>query len=81
MPITPLSAELARIIEDQARSLGFPNAEAYLQVVFGTKGVDAIPPEVSDGQFVQVLDELSSEQNVPSLPDDFSRADVYSDHD
>ncbi len=52
-----------------------------MQVLFGTKGVDAIPADLSDEEFLQVLDELSAEQNLPSLPADFSRADIYSDHD
>jgi hypothetical protein len=76
-----LSPELARLIQDQADSLGFPSAEEYLRVVFGSKVAGTMPSELSDSEFIQVLDDLSSEEGLSTLPDDFSRADIYSDHD
>jgi hypothetical protein len=45
----------------------------------------ALPTEqerqVSDSEFDRLLDELSSGPRLPHLPVDFSRADIYSDHD
>lgn len=39
-------------------------------------------PELSDGEFEDLLDELASgPAELPHLPADFSRADIYSDHD
>ncbi len=39
------------------------------------------PPEISDGEFEHLLDELASGPGLPHLPADFSRADIYADHD
>jgi predicted DNA-binding antitoxin AbrB/MazE fold protein len=36
---------------------------------------------LSDDDFERLLDELASGPALPHLPADFSRADVYSDHD
>jgi hypothetical protein len=36
---------------------------------------------LSDGEFEQLLDELASGPGLPHLPADFSRADIYADHD
>ena len=39
------------------------------------------PPALTDDEFEQVLDELASGPGLPRLPADFSRADIYADHD
>jgi hypothetical protein len=36
---------------------------------------------VSDNEFELLLDELASGPELPHLPADFSRADIYADHD
>ena len=36
---------------------------------------------LTDGEFEQLLDELASGPGLPRLPADFSRADIYADHD
>jgi hypothetical protein len=36
---------------------------------------------LSDAVFDQLLDELSTGPRPANLPDDFSRADIYADHD
>lgn len=42
----------------------------------------AVPDAVlSDEDFERLLDELASGPALPHLPADFSRADVYRDHD
>ncbi len=76
-----LSPALEQLITDQARTLGYPSAEDYLRVVFGSDISGNAPHELSDDEFLQVLDELASEENLPSLPADFSSADIYADHD
>ncbi|MHB1560867.1 MAG: hypothetical protein ACYC61_25720 [Isosphaeraceae bacterium] len=38
-------------------------------------------PALSDGDFERLLDELSSGPELPHLPADFARADIYADHD
>ena len=43
---------------------------------------DEKPPELSDEEFEQLLDEVSEGlDDLPPLPPDFSRADIYDDHD
>ena len=38
-------------------------------------------PALSDAEFEHLLDELESGPGLPHLPADFSRADIYADHD
>lgn len=38
-------------------------------------------PALTDGEFEHLLDELASGTRLPLLPADFSRADIYADHD
>lgn len=71
-----LSPGLEQVIAEQVRALGFASIEDYLQVDFGSQMSGGNPPELSDEEFQQVLDELSSEANLSSLPADFSRADI-----
>jgi hypothetical protein len=49
----------------------------------GRDGLGAGPaPPLSDEEFDRLLDELSEGlPPLPSLPADFSRADIYADHD
>ncbi|MGD9645422.1 MAG: hypothetical protein AB7U73_06895 [Pirellulales bacterium] len=76
-----LSPALEQLITEQAQALGYPSAEDYLLVVFGSDAILGSPQELSDDEFLRELDELASEDNLPSLPADFSRADIYADHD
>ena len=71
-----LSPGLEQAIAQQARTLGYSSIEDYLHVVFGSETSGGSSPELSDAEFLQVLDELASEENLPSLPADFSRADI-----
>jgi hypothetical protein len=38
-------------------------------------------PSLNDAEFERLLDELASGPGLPRLPADFSRADIYTDHD
>ena len=41
----------------------------------------AMPTDISLEEFDRLLDDLSDGPPLPRLPDDFSRADIYLDHD
>ena len=76
-----ISPDLERLITEQAVALGFASPEAFLRaLVIGDSSVPA-PAELSDTEFARLLDELSSNEDLPTLPADFSRADIYADHD
>lgn len=54
--------------------------EAYLEQFVDAD--QAVPGDVSVDEFDRILDELASTPtNAPPLPEDFSRADIYADHD
>jgi hypothetical protein len=60
--------------------------EAYLEQLakreaeVGAPATDQGQP-LSNSEFDRLLDELSDGPRLPHLPVDFSRADIYSDHD
>jgi hypothetical protein len=68
-------------LQEQARQRGLTLA-AYLE---GLARLDFAPsalPRLTAEQFEAVLDQLAAmNHTAPSLPVDFSRADLYSDHD
>ena len=50
----------------------------------GTEESGAEPgqvPALSDAEFETLLDEFASGPALPHLPADFSRADIYAEHD
>ena len=61
-------------LPEQARVTGFVLGVETANVV----GAEAM--KLSDADFEQLLDEFSV-HGCPALPADFSRADIYSDHD
>jgi hypothetical protein len=80
-----LSSEVARWLEDKAAQHGLTIA-AYLQQlaendVSGSVGSALLPPDLSLEEFDRHLDELAAGPKLPHLPDGFSRADIYADHD
>ena len=51
---------------------------------WGSESLQLFPgqtPSISDGEFERLLDELTSGPRLPHLPADFSRTDIYADHD
>lgn len=74
------SFEWKRHFAERAASLGLGSAEEYLRVVFGAVPRETASP-LSDEEFSQILSELSSNADLPTLPANFSRADIYADHD
>lgn len=74
-----IDADTADALRARAAALGVP-LDAYLrQLVSQHIPTDPIPMD-SDG-FDRWLDELSAGVVSGSLPVDFSRSDIYSDHD
>jgi len=74
-------ADLLNALRTQAKDKRMP-FDAYLAQFVEPANGAAVPDTISIEEFDRVMDELS----VPmaptgSLPADFSRADVYADHD
>lgn len=63
--------------------LSLPEQARVTGLVLGVEtpsGVNAASPKLSDADFEKLLDEFSV-HGCQSLPADFSRNDIYSDHD
>ncbi len=84
-----LAPETERRLRERAAERGQP-LEGYLQGLIerevGERADAAIPPDtappLSLEEFDRILDELAEGMpDVPPLPADFSRADIYADHD
>lgn len=73
--------ELERRIAQEAEAAGYASVEAFLRAVLNSAGRTAMPQALSDAEFFRLLDELASDEDLPTLPADFSRADIYADHD
>jgi hypothetical protein len=78
-------AATVRALREKANRLG-QTLETYLeQLAEREVGADAVATdsgrELTDSEFDRLLDELSDGPRLPHLPMDFSRADIYSDHD
>jgi hypothetical protein len=71
-----ISPELEQRIADEATAAGFSSVEGYLAAVLRQR-VPAVCPPLEDAEFIQLLDELASDDDLPSLPANFSRADIY----
>jgi hypothetical protein len=76
-----ISRDLERQITEQARAAGYPSADAFLRALLLGAASPVAASHVSDAEFIHLLDELTSEDDLPVLPADFSRADIYLDHD
>jgi plasmid stability protein len=88
-PMT-LSVHLPDDLERRLRERATREGRAVEEYVLGLIERDAAGPEsargaeaprLSDREFETLLDELSSGPGLPHLPADFSRADIYADHD
>jgi len=72
-PLEPLN-----LCENQQITLTIEGASQEENGPLLQNGSDLV---VTNGEFEQLLDELASGPALPPLPADFSRADIYSDHD
>jgi hypothetical protein len=89
-----LPNDLERRLRERASRDGRPVEQYVLELIErdaagpgNGQGVEASglytgqAPTLSDGEFEYLLDELESGPRLPHLPADFSRADIYTDHD
>ena len=79
-----LPAETERTLREKAAQLG-QTLEAYLEQLArhdaeATNGKEMSVP-LSEEEFDRLLDQLSAGLLLPPLPADFSRSDIYADHD
>jgi hypothetical protein len=80
-----LRPEVLQRLREKAAFSG-QTVEAYLEQLVareirGKSDAECGAPQLTDQELDQLLDELSSGPPLPPLPGDFSRADVYVDHD
>ena len=80
-----LPPEIALRLAEKAAGAG-KTIEAYLEglaedEVHGRNGHEDWSSELSVADFEHLLDELAAGPTLPQLPDDFSRADIYTDVD
>lgn len=81
--ILNLSAEVSSQLEEKAARSG-KTLSAYLEQLAENeaRGVNrSLAPDLSPEDFERLLDDLASGPALPHLPDNFSRADIYADHD
>lgn len=76
-----LSDQLKRLIAQEASAQGYSSSEAFLRSLLESKAVSPTPESLTDEEFEQLLHELTSETELPTLPANFSREDIYADHD
>jgi predicted nucleic acid-binding protein len=76
--LTPETVDrLARKAQAEGLSL-----DAYLNVLLGLLTEGMALAEMSEAEFEAFIDDFSkSSEHFPALPPDFSRADIYTDHD
>jgi hypothetical protein len=83
-----LAQDMEQKLREKASRKG-QTLEAYLEQLAqeeaqagnGTAPIATAEAPLSDEEFDRLLDELSEGPALPHLPADFSRADIYADHD
>jgi hypothetical protein len=76
-----LSGETERKLRERATHFG-QTLEGYLeQLAEQEAATPGWGPMLPEGEFERLLEELSAGPALPHLLADFSRADVYADHD
>jgi hypothetical protein len=84
MPMDPrleqLKPETIDKLAENAHAAGL-SLDAYLNTLLGLLNDGTGLSKLSDEEFEAVMDEFSrGSEHIPPLPPDFSRADIYSDH-
>jgi hypothetical protein len=65
----------------KARAEGL-SLDAYINVLLGLLNAGTALAEMSEVEFEAFIEDFSkASEHFPLLPPDFSRADIYSDHD
>jgi hypothetical protein len=77
-----LPADTERALREKAARTGL-TVETYLQQVAEREAAGPADRsnDLSADEFERALDDLAAGPPLPSLPADFSRADIYTDHD
>jgi hypothetical protein len=76
-----VTQETARLIRDNAEAEGM-TIESYLRAVLEGSQNPASRDKMTLAQIDEVLNELAAGgQNLSPLPENFSREDIYLDHD
>lgn len=79
--LTEVEPETAELLAAQAQAQGL-SVDAYLKLLLGMPGQKNALAELSDEAFDTLMEEFASgTEDLPSLPTDFSRQDMYLDHD
>ncbi len=78
-------AETEQMLREKATRRG-QTLETYLEQLAEREAEAGATPtdqgqRLTDSEFDRLLDELSDGPRLPDLPIDFSRADIYADHD
>jgi hypothetical protein len=80
-----LPPDTERKLREKATRTG-QSLEAYLEQLArhdaeASNDSGKAPPSLSEEEFESLLDQLSEGPRLPHLPADFSRSDIYADHD
>lgn len=75
-----ISPELERMIYERAAAGGYPDVESFLRGLLQPT-LPAEPDNLTDEEFARLIEQLARAEAVSTLPTDFSRADIYADHD
>jgi hypothetical protein len=76
-----LTPEIIDRLVQKAQTEGL-SLDAYLNVLLGLLNEGMALSEVSEAEFEAFIEAFSKgSEHFPPLPPDFSRADIYSDHD
>ncbi len=80
-----ISPELERRLIEQATAAGYSSVESYLIAIVSREGEAGLAESVvvppTGAELDALLESLAFDEPVPPLPADFSRADIYADHD
>ena len=73
--------ETAKLLADRAKAQGL-SVDTYLTFLLGISAQEDMLAKLSEEEFEVVLEKFADgTEDVPPLPDHFSRADIYGDHD
>ena len=76
--VTP---ETAETLHAKATAQGL-SVDAYLRALLGLRSATNALADMSDEEFDALMEDFAKgTEHVPPLPPDFSREDIYSDHD
>jgi hypothetical protein len=76
-----VTIEIAEILHTHAKAQGL-SVDAYLRALLGLESGQNALAELSQEGFDALMEEFAKgTEHVPPLPSDFSRDDIYSDHD